>query len=80
MVEPVRVAPGENAPFMATFVLENGKLTAVLDSTSTVSGTPENDAQSELQAKIKNLRSGIDKLIADMKSGNESLIKQAEAK
>ena len=26
VVEPVRVAPGENAPFMATFVLENGKL------------------------------------------------------
>ena len=61
VVEPVRVAPGENAPFTATFVLENGKLTAVLDSTSTVSGTPENDDQSELQAKIKNLRSGIDK-------------------
>lgn len=63
VVEPVRVAPGENAPFMATFVLENGKLAVVLDSTSTVSGTPENDAQKELQAKIKDLRSGIDKYI-----------------
>ena len=80
VVEPVRVAPGENAPFMATFVLENGKLAVVLDSTSTVSGTPENDAQKELQAKIKDLRSGIDKLVADMKSGDENLIKQAEAK
>ena len=49
VVEPVRVAPGENAPFMATFVLENGKLAVVLDSTSTVSGTPENDAQKELE-------------------------------
>ena len=66
VVEPVRVAPGENAPFMATFVLENGKLAVVLDSTSTVSGTPENDAQKELQAKIKDLRSGIDKLVADL--------------
>ena len=80
VVEPVRVAPGENAPFMATFVLENGKLAVVLDSTSTVSGTPENDAQKELQAKIKDLRSGIDKLVADMKSGDENLIKQAEAR
>ena len=80
VIEPVRVAPGENAPFMATFVLENGKLAVVLDSTSTVSGTPENDAQKELQAKIKDLRSGIDKLVADMKSGDENLIKQAEAK
>ena len=71
VVEPVRVAPGENAPFMATFVLENGKLAVVLDSTYTVSGTPENDAQKELQAKIKDLRSGIDKLVADMKSGDE---------
>ena len=52
----------------------------MLDSTSTVSGTPENDAQKELQAKIKDLRSGIDKLVADMKSGDENLIKQAEAK
>ena len=79
-VEPARVAPGENAPFMATFVLENGKLTVALDSTSTVNGTPENDAQTELQGKIKGLRSGIDKLIADMRSGDEKLVKQAEAK
>ena len=67
VVEPVRVAPGENAPFMATFVLENGKLAVVLDSTSTVSGTPENDAQKELQAKIKDLRSGIDKNLYDFR-------------
>lgn len=33
-----------------------------------------------MQAKIKDLRSGIDKLVADMKSGDENLIKQAEAK
>lgn len=80
VVEPVRVSPGENAPFMATFVLENGKLTVALDSVSTVSGTPENDAQKELQGKIRGLRSEIDKLIADMKSGDENLVKKAEAK
>lgn len=79
-VEPVRVSPGENAPFTATFILENSKLAVALDSVSAVSGTPENDAQKQLQAQIRELRSGMDKLIADMRSGDEKLAKQAEDK
>lgn len=44
VVEPKRAASGENAPFTSVFVLENGKLQAVLDeAASAVSGTPEND-------------------------------------
>ena len=44
VVEPKRAASGENAPFTSIFVLENGKLQAILDeAASAVSGTPEND-------------------------------------
>lgn len=80
VVEPVRVNAGENAPFAATFVLENAKLAVVLDSTSTVSGTPENDDQRALQVEIKKLRAGMRDLIKDMRSGDEKLIKAAEEK
>lgn len=80
VVEPVRVYPGENAPFTATFILENGKLAVTLDSVSAVGGTPENDAQKQLQAQIRELRSDMDKLVADMKSEDEKLAKEAEGK
>lgn len=80
VVEPARVAAGENAPFTATFVLENGKLTVVLDSVSTVAGTPENDAQTAFQAELKNLRSGMEKIYQDMKSEDKDLASQAEKK
>ena len=44
VVEPKRAASGENAPKTSVFVLENGKLQAVLDeAASAVSGTPEID-------------------------------------
>lgn len=80
VVEPARVAAGENAPFAATFVLENGKLIVALDSVSAVSGTPENDAQKTFQGKIKNLRSEIENLYADMKSEDTSIVNAAEKK
>lgn len=80
VVEPIRAEAGENAPFTATFVLENGKMTAVLDAIPTVSGTPENDAQTALQAEIKNLRSGMEEIYADMKSEDTNIVNAAEQK
>ncbi|MEG1543659.1 MAG: TlpA disulfide reductase family protein [Tannerellaceae bacterium] len=80
VVEPVRAAAGLNAPFEATFVLENGKLVIALDSVSTVSGTPENDALKALQAEVGTLRTGIDALMADMKSEDTTLVNAAEQK
>ena len=80
VVEPARVAAGENAPFRATFVLENGKLTIALDSTSTVGGTPENDAHTAYQAELKNLRGGMKQIYDDMKSEDTSIVHAAEKK
>lgn len=80
VIDPAPVAPGENAPFSATFVLENAKLTVALDSISTVNGTPENDDQHALQKEIKKLRAGMGELIKDMRSEDKNLVKAAEEK
>lgn len=80
VVEPVRAAAGENAPFTATFVLENGKLQIALDSVSTVSGTPENDALKALQGEVKSIRSEMDLLAADIKSADTAVVNAAERK
>ena len=81
VVEPKRAASGENAPFTSVFVLENGKLQAVLDeAASAVSGTPENDGLKALQAQMKTLRADLEKLSADMKSEDKEVVSAAEKK
>ena len=81
VVEPKRAASGENAPFTSVFVLENGKLQAVLDeAASVVSGTPENDGLKALQAQMKTLRADLEKLSADMKSEDKEVVSAAEKK
>lgn len=73
--------PAENAPFTSVFVLENGKLQAVLDeAASAVSGTPENDGLKALQAQMKTLRADLEKLSADMKSEDKEVVSAAEKK
>jgi hypothetical protein len=42
----------KNYPFSVVFTLENAKLNVVLDSISTVTGTPENDALAALQKEV----------------------------
>ena len=80
-MEPKRAASGENAPFTSVFVLENGKLQAVLDeAASAVSGTPENDGLKALQAQMKTLRADLEKLSADMKSEDKEVVSAAEKK
>ena len=81
VVEPKRAASGENAPFTSIFVLENGKLQAILDeAASAVSGTPENDGLKALQAQMKTLRADMEKLSADMKSEDKEVVSAAEKK
>lgn len=48
--------PGENAIFSAILVLENAPLQVKLDSVSTISGTPENDAFQAFINGIDNIR------------------------
>lgn len=79
VVEPKRAAPGENPAFTSIFVLENGKLKAVLDKeASSVSGTPENDGLTALQAQVKALRADLEKLSADLKSEDKEVAAAAE--
>lgn len=80
VVEPIQVDPGENPPFSVAFTLENGQFVAVLDSVSSVTGTPENNDHKALQEEIKTLRNGMGKLKADMKSENAEIAKAAENK
>ncbi|WP_099465053.1 TlpA disulfide reductase family protein [Parabacteroides provencensis] len=80
VVEPVRANTGENAPFSATFILENGKLQATLGPSSSVKGTPENDALTTLQDKMKATRQDWDKLIKDIKSEDKEVAEAAGKK
>ncbi len=48
-------APGEEDIFTTVFVLENGNLKATLDSTSSVTGTPENDELKAHKESVKKL-------------------------
>ncbi len=80
VVAPARVAAGENAPFSASFVLENGNIVAVLDSTSSVEGTPENNDHTALQREIRQKRDEMQKAFAGVDEKNENLWKAAERK
>lgn len=80
VVEPQRAAAGENAPFSLVFVLENGKMQAVLDNYSSITGTPENDALKALQAEMKNTRADLEKIKADLESEDKAVSGAAEEK
>ncbi|MDD4515552.1 TlpA disulfide reductase family protein [Massilibacteroides sp.] len=80
VVEPARVPAGLNAPFSATFTLENAKLAVSLDSVSAVTGTPENDALTAFQKELQLIRVDMMSLFADMKSEDAEVVKAAEAK
>lgn len=55
VVAPRSNGSGEENIFSTVFVLENGDLQAVLDSTSSVTGTPENNELKAHKDAIKNL-------------------------
>ncbi len=80
VVEPQRVATGMNSPFTALFVLENAKYKAELSETSTVTGTPENDAYSALQADFNRIYADSEKIMNDMRSDDPEIAKAAETR
>lgn len=59
----VNKAPGEEDIFTTVFVLENGNLKATLDSTSSVTGTPENNDLKAHKESIKKLNGQKSELI-----------------
>lgn len=80
LVKPTRVPSGQNAPFSAVFALENAKLNVVLDSVSTVNGTPENDAFTAFQSEVLLVNQELQKLSADFRSEDTAVVAAAEAK
>lgn len=70
----------EATPYSTTFTLENGKLTANLDNTSTVSGTPANDVEKALKDQIAPFRDEMSKLTDDMRSEDKKIADVAESK
>lgn len=80
VVKPVRASLGQNAPFIATFVLENGKINITLNETPTTSGTPENDSLTALQQKIKELVVNSKQLQKESKSDNKETADAADEK
>lgn len=80
VVEPVRTPLGRELPFSATFVLENGKLQATLDTFSVVSGTEENNLYNVALSKIRDLKKEIIPLVSDFQSEDTAIAKAAEQK
>ncbi len=79
VVEPKGTAAGDNGAFMATFILQNGKIAVTLDETPVVKGTAENDALNALQTDLRSLRADMKKFIDAMNSEDKAAAKEAEA-
>jgi thiol-disulfide isomerase/thioredoxin len=79
-VEQKPANTGENAPYMAVFILENGKLAIDLSENPTVTGTPENDALASLQKEMKQLRSSMEQIMQDINSEDAAIADAAEKK
>ncbi|MDH6342879.1 peroxiredoxin [Parabacteroides sp. PFB2-12] len=69
---------GEVAPFTALFTLQNAKYTIEVNELSTVSGTPENNAFSQLQQELRKVREEMASVTEDMRSDNEDIANRAE--
>jgi thiol-disulfide isomerase/thioredoxin len=80
VVAPNQVDAGENAPYTAVFMLENGTLKIDLSENPTVTGIPENDALTSLQKEMKQLRSSMEQIMQEMGSEDEAIADAAEEK
>lgn len=80
VVERPRVGTGENRPYAAIILLENGKLQAALSESSLVTGTPANDAYAALMSQMKKERALATELNQEMKSDDPAIVSAAEEK
>lgn len=74
-----RPSPGQNAPFAPVFVMEKGMLTAEMSNNPKVTGTPENDAWTNLQEQVTQYRSQTDAIMSDLRSDDPEIAQAAEA-
>lgn len=76
-----KITRGTVPLFIATFILENGKLIAVLGGEKPgVTGTLENDAWTALLQETKTMREGFQTLSDAMKSEDKEVVAAAEKK
>lgn len=82
VVERTRVGTGENRPYAAIILLENGKFKATLSesSSSSVTGTPANDAYAALLSQMKKERANTAELNKEMKADDPAVVLAAEEK
>lgn len=80
VVKPTRVAPGLDGPFSVTFALENVALQVVLDSVSTVSGSPENDLYAAFRKEYQAVNDEMTQIYADARSEDKAVAEAAKAK
>ncbi|MDH6304322.1 thiol-disulfide isomerase/thioredoxin [Parabacteroides sp. PF5-5] len=73
-----RVPAGEDSPFTVLFILENSKFKATLGELSFVTGTPENDAWTELRKEIKRIRKYRKTIIENSYSTDSLIAAEAE--
>ncbi|MDR0349762.1 MAG: AhpC/TSA family protein [Tannerella sp.] len=80
VIEPKQANTGENAPYTAIFVLENGKIKINLSENPTATGTLENDALASLQKEFKQLHAPMGQVMEDMKSEDQAIVDAAYKK
>lgn len=69
--------PGESSAFSTFFILQDGKMQAVLDTFSYVTGTPENDAFKTVRESIATARKGYTDLVKAIRAGDREAEKKA---
>ena len=80
-IKSEKMAPaGQSPAFTTTFILENGKMSAILDSFSAVTGTPENNTYSAVLKNIAETRASLQQYVEEMKSEQKEVAEAAEKK
>lgn len=72
VVAPSYAMPGDDAPFTATFALSNVKLNVSLDSLSSVTGSPENDALDAFKKEVRPIRAEQKQVAMSLKSEDQA--------
>lgn len=71
VVERAHAFPGEETPFSTTFALSNAKLQVTLDTLSSVTGSPENDALQAFKDAVRPIRTEQEQVASSLKSEDQ---------
>lgn len=74
------IPEGKGTPFKTTFTLENGKIAINLDTLSSVTGTPANDAEKAMKDSLEPFFDEMGKLGDEIRSEDKAVAAAAEKK